>query len=66
MAVQQSTSLAEGMLFNAHVFNLFCMGRVSNMKNELSRNFQQTIVLGLPNCQIDKRAVGFAFDSLLE
>ena len=27
------------------------------MKNELSRNFQQTIVLGLPNCQIDNRTV---------
>ena len=41
-------------------------GRVPNMKNQLSRNFQQTIVLGLPNCQIVNRAIRFAFDSLLE
>ena len=39
---------------------VFTIYRVSNMKNELSRNFQQTIVLTA------KYAVRFAFDSLLE
>ena len=45
--------------------NLLLDIRVPNMKNQLSRNFQQTIVLGLPNCQIHNRTVRFAFDSLL-